>query len=54
MKKLHISDITAAPKTQQVVENMQALAYIGQLTPEVFEQIELILANKPSPISDYR
>jgi voltage-dependent potassium channel beta subunit len=46
--------ITGASKPQQVSENMHALDYVEKLTPDVMDQIESILDNKPEPISDYR
>ncbi len=46
--------ITGASNPQQVNENIQAMDYMDKLTPEVMEQIETVLANKPEPISDYR
>ncbi len=55
LKNPHVSTvITGASKPQQVVENMQALDHVDKLTPEVMQQIESILNNKPEPISDYR
>jgi aryl-alcohol dehydrogenase-like predicted oxidoreductase len=46
--------ITGASKPQQVTENMKALDFVEKLTPAVIDQIELVLDNKPEPISDYR
>jgi voltage-dependent potassium channel beta subunit len=46
--------ITGASKPQQVSVNLHALDYVEKLTPEVMNQIESILDNKPEPISDYR
>ena len=46
--------ITGASKPQQVIENMKALDFVEKLIPSVMDQIELILDNKPEPISDYR
>ena len=55
LKNDHVSTvITGASKPQQVVENMQALEVVDKLTPEVMEQIEAVLANKPAPVQDYR
>jgi voltage-dependent potassium channel beta subunit len=48
------SVITGASKPEQVSQNMKALDFVEKLTPEVLEQIESILQNKPKPISDYR
>jgi hypothetical protein len=33
---------------------MHVIEIGDKLTPDVMDQIELILANKPEPISDYR
>lgn len=46
--------ITGASKPQQVNENMKALDFMDKLTPDVMEQIDIILDNKPEPVSDYR
>ena len=46
--------ITGASKPQQVIENMKALEFVEKLSPAVMDQIELVLDNKPEPISDYR
>ena len=46
--------ITGASRGEQVTENMKALDVAAQLTPEVMERIEAILANKPAPIPDFR
>jgi voltage-dependent potassium channel beta subunit len=46
--------ITGASKPQQVSENMKALDFTAKLTPDIMEQIESVLGNKPSPVSDYR
>jgi voltage-dependent potassium channel beta subunit len=40
--------ITGASRVAQVHENMQALAVSDKLTPEVLQQIEAILGNKPN------
>jgi voltage-dependent potassium channel beta subunit len=55
LKNPHVSTvITGASKPQQVSENMQALDFMDKLTPEVMDQIDTILANKPRSLSDYR
>jgi aryl-alcohol dehydrogenase-like predicted oxidoreductase len=55
LKNLNVSTaITGASKPQQVVENMKALEVVAKITPEINEQIEAILQNKPSAIEDYR
>jgi voltage-dependent potassium channel beta subunit len=48
------SVITGASKPEQVVENMKAEEMVEKLTPEVLEQIEAVLKNKPEPVEDYR
>lgn len=48
------SVITGASYPDQVAENMKALEAIPKLTPEVREQIEVILDNKPQPEPDFR
>jgi len=47
------SVITGASKPEQVDENLKALAVVTLLTPEVIEQIENILSNKPAPQDTY-
>jgi voltage-dependent potassium channel beta subunit len=46
--------ITGASRGSQVQENMKALEVSNLLTPEVLEQIENVLDNKPAPEPDYR
>jgi len=46
--------ITGASKPQQVVDNMKAMDFMEKLIPDVMEQIESVLDNKPEPASDYR
>ncbi len=46
--------ITGASRTEQVIENMQALHVAGRLTGEVMEQIEQVLQNKPEAEQDWR
>ena len=46
--------ITGASRVEQVVENMKALDFVGQLTPDVMERIEVILDNKPPAPSTFR
>jgi voltage-dependent potassium channel beta subunit len=48
------SVITGASKPSQVAENMKAVDFFSQLTPQVMERIETILQNKPEPVDDYR
>jgi voltage-dependent potassium channel beta subunit len=55
LKNPHVSTvITGASKPQQVSENLQAIDCVDKLTPEVMDQIDTILGNKPNPLSDYR
>jgi voltage-dependent potassium channel beta subunit len=42
--------ITGASRVEQVVDNMQALDMLPQLTDDVMERIEIVLANKPEPM----
>lgn len=46
--------ITGASKVSQVEENMKAVDYIDALTPDILEEIENILDNKPEPLPDFR
>lgn len=46
--------ITGASRTEQVIENMQALHVAKRLTGEVMEQIEQVLQNKPEAEQDWR
>jgi len=46
--------ITGASKVNQVEENMKAVDYIDALTPDILEEIENILDNKPEPLPDFR
>jgi len=46
--------ITGASRVEQVVENMKALDFVSQLTPDVMERIEAILDNKPPAPSTFR
>jgi voltage-dependent potassium channel beta subunit len=41
--------ILGASKPQQIVDNVKALKLLEKLTPEVMEEIEGILDNKPTP-----
>jgi voltage-dependent potassium channel beta subunit len=40
--------ITGASRAEQVHENMKALDVVAQITPEIMEKFETILANRPS------
>ncbi|MEX1311104.1 MAG: aldo/keto reductase [Candidatus Sulfomarinibacteraceae bacterium] len=46
--------ITGASKPDQVSENMKAAEVFEKLTPDVLEQIEDIVDNKPEPEQDWR
>ena len=46
--------ITGASKPEQVEQNMKAVEVMDQLTPDIMEQIEEILDNKPEPEPDFR
>lgn len=46
--------ITGASKPYQVEENMKAIDYVDALTPEILDEIEEILDNKPKPAPDFR
>jgi len=48
------SVITGASRADQVRENMTALEVVTQLTPDVMERIEEILANKPPAAPSFR
>ncbi|KAK1752651.1 NADP-dependent oxidoreductase domain-containing protein [Echria macrotheca] len=41
--------ILGATKIEQLLENLKAVELLDKLTPEVLEEIEGVLANKPSP-----
>lgn len=45
--------ILGASKPEQITENLKALEVIPRLTPDILEQIEKILGNKPSPLPTY-
>lgn len=46
--------ITGASKVSQVTENMKAIDIVDRLTPEILEQIEVILDNRPTEEHDWR
>lgn len=55
LKNPYVSSvITGASKPEQVSQNMKALDYVEKLSPDIMDQIDAILGNKPKPISDYR
>jgi len=45
--------ITGASRPSQVEENFKSLEFVSKLTPEVLDEIEKILDNKPSPSNTY-
>lgn len=45
--------ILGASKPSQIAENCKALELVPKLTPEVMEEIEKILDNKPTPTPDF-
>jgi len=45
--------ITGASRSSQVTENFKALAVIPKLTPDVMEEIEQVLKNKPRQPYDW-
>lgn len=45
--------ILGASKPSQIAENCKALQLLPKLTPEVMEEIEKVLDNKPAPPSDF-
>ncbi len=49
LKNPHVSTvITGASRAEQVHENMKALEVVSQLSSDVMEKIEMILANRPN------
>lgn len=48
------SVISGASKPEQLQENVQALEAVSNLTPEILDNIENILQNKPKPPADLR
>ncbi|HLF25925.1 MAG TPA: aldo/keto reductase [Anaerolineae bacterium] len=49
LKNPHVSTvITGASRVQQLRENLPALKVVEQLTPDVMERIDQVLANKPA------
>jgi len=55
LKNANVSSvITGASSPEQVFENMQSMGMVDKLTPAIMEQIDIILGNKPKPVSDYR
>jgi voltage-dependent potassium channel beta subunit len=46
--------ITGASRPEQVTENMKAMDVYERLTPEILDEIEAIVDNKPPPEPDWR
>ena len=46
--------ITGASRSSQVAENFKAMGLISKLTPEIMEEIEQVLKNKPKQPSNWR
>ena len=46
--------ITGASRVEQVVENMKAIDFVDSLTPEIMDDIDAILGNKPEAEADWR
>jgi len=46
--------IFGASKVSQVEDNVKAVAVIKKITPEVAEQIEKILGNRPTPPMNWK
>lgn len=50
LKNPHVSTvILGASRPSQLTENLEALAVVDQLTPEVMDRIDAVLGNKPEP-----
>jgi len=45
--------ITGASRSSQVIENFKSLAVISKLTPDIMEEIEQVLKNKPKETFDW-
>ncbi len=55
LKNSHVSTvITGASRREQVIENLKAIEVVENLTPEVIDRIEAIVANRPEPEEDLR
>lgn len=46
--------ILGASKVSQLEENLKALEFVDKITPEISEEIEVILNNRPTLETDYR
>jgi len=54
-KNPHVTTvITGASKVEQVEENFKVITIIPKLTPEILNEIEDVLKNKPTPVRDFR
>jgi len=54
-KNPHVTTvITGASSVSQVVENFKSLDVVPKLTPQVMEQIDKVMDNKPVPLKDFR
>ena len=55
---LHSKDVTTAilgaRNCKQLAENIDAIRFYDKLTPEILEEIEGILQNRPTPETDYK
>lgn len=52
IKNPHVSSaITGASKVEQIAQSVKALDVLPKLTDEIMEEIDTILANKPTPLT---
>jgi len=55
IKNPHVSTvITGASKVEQVHENLKSLEIVKKLTPEIMDEIEKVLNNKPQHPHNFR
>ncbi|KAF7846398.1 hypothetical protein BT93_L4463 [Corymbia citriodora subsp. variegata] len=45
------SAITGASKVEQIAKSVQSLALLDKLTPEIMQEIDEVLGNKPTPLT---
>lgn len=45
--------ILGATKVEQIDDNVKALAVLDKLTPEIMEEIEAVLDNKPTATATF-
>lgn len=45
--------ILGATKVEQIDDNVKALAVLDKLTPEIMEEIEAVLDNKPTAAATF-